>query len=225
MHKLTAALCTVLLLVATLSVGGVFASFQYAQGGAKSENTDVNTSLGEFTYNTGLTAEMQAVLDCAINDLEYGLNSGNFQQGMFRADEYLKRFRAHIGYIGTTDKDRGSHVYGSTVYPQISVIMTLERDDRSATRFLYMVQKSNAELQAMNEGDTLANVFRITLKLNANYMWEIATLPNGAQQIEKGHSPIQLYQYPGYIAQHGGEKTFGFYFDGASGGTEIWVKD
>lgn len=109
-------------------------------------------------------------------------------------------------------------VYGKEVYENISVVIFFSKKvDGLDTLYMYMVEKSKAQLTAMAEDEILNNVFRATFiqdKSTAND-WDLKLLPDGSPDVRKGSSVVKNYE-----GQTDGMKTFGFYSK-----EEIWVEN
>lgn len=223
MNKFLLSLCAVVMLSVTLTLGGVFALFGYAQSDAEPVSKNVNTQLEEFVYGdypAGFTSGMKAVLDVAETDTTYGLNASGHDAGMRKAMvlSTIVSARHGYGYVGTMDKTYGNDVYGKDAVENISVVITFANDiDGVQTIYMYFVKKSKAELAEMEENHILDNVFRATFIKDAETAndWDLRRLPNGSPDVVKGSSLVKNYE-----GQTDGAKTFGFHNK-----TEIWQAD
>lgn len=223
MNKFLLSLCAVVMLSVTLTLGGVFALFGYAQSDAEPVSKNVNTQLEEFVYGdypAGFTSGMKAVLDVAETDTTYGLNASGYDAGMRKAMVLSSIFSARqgYGYVGTMDETYGNDVYGKDAVENISVVITFANDiDGVQTIYMYFVKKSKAELAEMEENHILDNVFRATFIKDAATAtdWDLRRLPNGSPDVVKGSSLVKNYE-----GQTDGAKTFGFHNK-----TEIWQAD
>lgn len=222
MNKISWMICFVLMLMlaATMTVGGALAAFSYAQNSATPGNGTVHTEIGEFVYDhnpSGFTEQMQAVLDVAMTDKTYGLNAPGFSAGMKKALFWGVQFspRVNFGYVGTMDNSYGDDVYGSTVYENLSVVICVPRLVGDVqTIYMYFVQKSKEQLTAMSPDEVLHNVYRATFVKNETTEndWDLRLLADGTPDIEQGQSPIKEYE-----GQSDKTKTFGFHNN-----EEIW---
>lgn len=223
MNKFLLSLCAVVMLSVTLTVGGVFALFGYAQSDAEPISKNVNTQLEEFVYGdypAGFTSGMKAGLDVAETDTTYGLNASGHDAGMRKAIVLSSIFSARVsyGYVGTMDATYGNDVYGKDAVENISVVIAFAKDiDGVQTIYMYFVKKSKAELAEMEENHILDNVFRATFIKDAETAndWDLRRLPNGSPDVVKGSSLVKNYE-----GQTDGAKTFGFHNK-----TEIWQAD
>lgn len=216
MRKFFWAICAAIFFTVTLTVGGVFAVFGYAQKEAAPKQSPLNMSIQKFVYGTSV--EMQAVLDVALTDKTYGLNAPGYSEGMKQAILYTFFSRVNYGYVGTMDNSYGDKVYGKEVYENISVVISFSKKvDGVDTLYMYMVEKSKAQLTAMAEGEILNNVFRATFIQNKSTAndWNLKLLPDGSPDVRKGSSVVKNYE-----GQTDGTKTFGFYSK-----EEIWVEN
>lgn len=207
------------MLAFTLTVGGVFAAFHYAQSEATSDNKNISAELEEFVYGDyppGFTQEMQAILEVVEKDTTYGLNASGFSVGMKKAIVYTQLFgRAGYGYVGTMDKTYGNDLYGKDVVESVSIIVSFPKKiDEVQTIYMYLVKKSKAELAAIAENDTINNVYRATFIKDDSTAndWDLRKLADGTIDVIKGYSLVKNYE-----GQTDGAKTFGFYNK-----TEIW---
>lgn len=121
------------MLSVTLTLGGVFALFGYAQSDAEPVSKNVNTQLEEFVYGdypAGFTSGMKAVLDVAETDTTYGLNASGHDAGMRKALvlSTIVSARHGYGYVGTMDKTYCNDVYGKDAVENISVVITFAND-------------------------------------------------------------------------------------------------
>lgn len=220
MNKAFLAICVVLTIAAVMIIGGVFATFRYAQSPADSDSQNLNASIGEFDYNTtSFNDVLQSVADIAQNDKTYGLNAQGASAGMRKAIVYASIFgRAGYGYVGSMDQTYGKDVYGREVIENVSMVITFAKEiGGKQTIYIYIVNKSKEELAAMNVGDTLNDVYRMTfVKDNTTTNdFDLTLTSDGNPDIRKGSSAV--YNYEG---QTNGAKTFGFH-----GGREIFAED
>ena len=223
MNKFLLSLCAVVMISVTLTVGGVFALFGYAQSDAEPISKNVNTQLEEFVYGdypAGFTSGMKVGLDVAETDTTYGLNASGYDAGMRKAIVLSSIFSARVsyGYVGTMDATYGNDVYGKDAVENISVVIAFAKDiDGVQTIYMYFVKKSKAELAEMEENHILDNVFRATFIKDAATAtdWDLRRLPNGSPDVVKGSSLVKNYE-----GQTDGAKTFGFHNK-----TEIWQAD
>ncbi len=223
MNKLLLTLCLILL-AATLTIGGVFAVFQYAQSDATPGNKNITAELEEFVYGypPGFTKNLQSILSVAEKDKTYGLNASDTTFGMKKAILHSQVFggRIGLGYVGTMDNLYGDDVYGKDKIESVSVIIAFSKKiDGVSTIYMYIVKKSKAELAVMNENDTLYNVYRATfIKDDApESEWELRKLQDGSPDVVKGYSLVKDYE-----RQTDGSKTFGCH---NNNNTDIWHAD
>lgn len=220
MNKLLLTLCGILLAV-SLTIGGVFAVFQYAQSDAVPESKNITAGLEEFVYGypPGFTKDLQSILSVAEKNTTYGLNASGIGAGMRKAIVYSTLFgRGGYGYVGTLDNTYGNDVFGKDKVENVSVIITFSKEiDGVYTIYMYFVKKSKAELAEMAENDTIYNVYRATfIKDNATQTdWDLRKLQDGSPDVVKGYSIVKNYE-----GQTDGAKTFGYHNN-----TEIWQAD
>lgn len=169
--------------------GGIFAAFQYANGSAESKSANVSSVLAEFSYGgnpPGYNEEHQQVIDIALSD-ENGItaSSSEFNLGLF---SYINQ-RNKYGYVGSMD----NYFTELEVSSEVSFIMTRPEFDPDGQDniYVYLAEITKAELNAMNVGDILDNVYRVTLFKNASGKYEQG-------ECKKGYSPVCYYEYPNY---------------------------
>ena len=220
MNKFLLTFCFILLAV-TLTIGGVFAVFQYAQSNAAHDSKNITAELEEFVYGypPGFTKDLRSILIVAEKDTTYGLNASGVSAGMKKAVFYAQLFgRGGYGYVGTMDNSYGNDVYGKDIVENVSVIITFAKvRDGVQTIYMYLVKKSKAELAEMTENDTIYNVYRATFiqdDTSAND-WDLRKLQDGSFDVVKGYSLVKNYE-----GQTDGAKTFGYHKN-----TEIWQAD
>ncbi len=215
MNKYFSSICAMLLLALTLTVGGVFAAFRYAQQPANPAHNTVESHLGEFVYvdyPPGFTKDLQSIVETATNDLTYGLNAENPSAGMNNAIVFSQYFygRQNYGYVGTMDNYTfiANNVYGQTPNENVSIVLTFAHEvDGEQKILMYLVKKTKAQLTAMAVDSVLEHVYKATFTKNAEGKWHLARLPNGDFNVVKGKSPIKPY----YDGQPDGAKTFGYF--------------
>ena len=166
--------------------GGIFAAFQYANGSAESKSANVSIVLAEFSYGgnpPGYNEKHQQVIDIALSD-ENGISapSSEFNLGLFT---YIKQ-RQRYGYVGSMD----NYFKGLEVSSEVSFIMTRPEFDPDGQDniYVYLAEITKTELNAMNVGDILDNVYRVTLFKNASGKYEQG-------ECKKGYSPVCYYEY------------------------------
>lgn len=219
MNKLLLTLCFIVIAVA-LTIGGVFAVFQYAQSDATPESKNITAGLGEFVYGypPGFTKDLQAILSVAEKDTTYGLNASGFSAGMKKAIAHAHFSGRGCGYVGTMDNTYGDDVYGKDIVENVSVIITFSKEiDGVHTIYMYFVKKSKVELAEMTENDTIYNVYRATFiqDVATETDWDLRKLQDGTPDVVKGYSLVKDYE-----EQTDGAKTFGYHNN-----TEIWQAD
>lgn len=171
--------------------GGIFAAFQYANGSAESKSANVSSVFAEFSYGgnpPGYNEEHQQVIDKALSE-EDGINvsyinawSSQFYLGLF---SYIKE-RDRYGYVGSMD----NYFTKLEVSSEVSFIMTRPEFDPDGQEniYVYLAEITKADLNAMNVGDILDNVYRVTLFKNASGKYEQG-------ECKKGYSPVCYYEY------------------------------
>ena len=169
--------------------GGIFAAFQYANGSAESKSANVSSVLAEFSYGgnpSGYNEEHQQVIDIALSD-ENGITASysGFNLGLFT----WIGGRDNYGYVGSMDKN----IPSLEVSSEVSFIMTRPDFDPDGQEniYVYLAEITKAELNAMNVGDVLDNVYRVKLFKNASGKYEQG-------ECKKGYSPVCYYEYPYY---------------------------
>lgn len=169
--------------------GGIFAAFQYANGSAESKSANVSSVLAEFSYGgnpPGYNEEHQQVIDIALSD-ENGITASysGFNLGLFT----WIGGRDNYGYVGSMDKN----IPSLEVSSEVSFIMTRPDFDPDGQEniYVYLAEITKAELNAMNVGDILDNVYRVKLFKNASGKYEQG-------ECKKGYSPVCYYEYPYY---------------------------
>lgn len=169
--------------------GGIFAAFQYANGSAESKSANVSSVLAEFSYGgnpPGYNEEHQQVIDIALSD-ENGITASysGFNLGLFT----WIGGRDNYGYVGSMDKN----IPSLEVSSEVSFIMTRPDFDPDGQEniYVYLAEITKAELNAMNVGDVLDNVYRVKLFKNASGKYEQG-------ECKKGYSPVCYYEYPYY---------------------------
>lgn len=169
--------------------GGIFAAFQYANGSAESKSANVSSVLAEFSYGgnpPGYNEEHQQVIDIALSD-ENGITASysGFNLGLFT----WVNGRDNYGYVGSMDKN----IPSLEVSSEVSFIMTRPDFDPDGQEniYVYLAEITKAELNAMNVGDVLDNVYRVKLFKNASGKYEQG-------ECKKGYSPVCYYEYPYY---------------------------
>lgn len=169
--------------------GGIFAAFQYANGSAESKSANVSSVLAEFSYGgnpPGYNEEHQQVIDIALSD-ENGITASysGFNLGLFT----WIGGRDNYGYVGSMDKN----IPSLEVSSEVSFIMTRPEfdPDKQENIYVYLAEITKAELNAMNVGDILDNVYRVKLFKNASGKYEQG-------ECKKGYSPVCYYEYPYY---------------------------
>lgn len=168
--------------------GGIFAAFQYANGSAESKSANVSSVLAEFSYGgnpLGYNEKHQEVIDIALSE-EDGITGtySHFRYGIF----LWVGGRHNYGYVGSMDKSLTLDVSS-----EVSFIMTRPEfdPDKQENIYVYLAEITKAELNAMNVGDILDNVYRVTLFKNASGKYEQG-------ECKKGYSPVCYYEYPNY---------------------------
>ena len=169
--------------------GGIFAAFQYANGSAESKSANISSVLAEFSYGgnpPGYNEEHQQVIDIALSD-ENGITASysGFNLGLFT----WIGGRDNYGYVGSMDKN----IPSLEVSSEVSFIMTRPDFDPDGQEniYVYLAEITKAELNAMNVGDVLDNVYRVKLFKNASGKYEQG-------ECKKGYSPVCYYEYPYY---------------------------
>lgn len=168
--------------------GGIFAAFQYANGSAESKSANVSSVLAEFSYGgnpPGYNEKHQQVIDIALSE-ENGINA-------FSSQFYLGLIvwvggRQKYGYAGSMDNKLSLEVSS-----EVSFIMTRPDFDPDGQEniYVYLAEITKAELNAMNVGDVLDNVYRVKLFKNASGKYEQG-------ECKKGYSPVCYYEYLNY---------------------------
>ena len=168
--------------------GGIFAAFQYANGAIESKSAIVSSVLAEFSYGgnpPGYNEKHQEVIDIALSD-EGGINA-------FSSQFYLGLIvwvggRQIYGYAGSVDNKLSLEVSS-----EVSFIMTRPDfdPDKQDNIYVYLAEITKAELNAMNIGDILDNVYRVKLVKNASGKYEQG-------ECKKGYSPVCYYEYLNY---------------------------
>lgn len=173
--------------------GGIFAAFQYANGSAESKSANVSSVLAEFSYGgnpPGYNEEHQQVIDIALSD-ENGITASysGFNLGLFT----WIGGRDNYGYVGSMDKN----IPSLEVSSEVSFIMTRPDFDPDGQEniYVYLAEITKAELNAMNVGDVLNNVYRVKLFKNASGKYEQG-------ECKKGYSPVCYYEYPYYTYKY-----------------------
>lgn len=173
--------------------GGIFAAFQYANGSAESKSANVSSVLAEFSYGgnpPGYNEEHQQVIDIALSD-ENGITASysGFNLGLFT----WIGGRDNYGYVGSMDKN----IPSLEVSSEVSFIMTRPDFDPDGQEniYVYLAEITKAELNAMNVGDILDNVYRVKLFKNASGKYEQG-------ECKKGYSPVCYYEYPYYTYKY-----------------------
>lgn len=221
MRKLLLTFCVFMLAVA-LGAGGVFAAFLYARGEASPDNKDLTAGLGEFVYDypPGFTSDLQAILNVAQHDTTYGLNASGTTHGMKKAmlTPQIFAWQWPGGYVGSMDNTFGDDVYGEKPIDSVSMIISFAYAGAEVpTIYMYFVKKSAEELEKMEPGATLSNVYRATFIKDAENAWVLNKLADDSPDVVKGSSRVWNYEGPGKTAK---AKTFGFYAK-----DEIWQAD
>ncbi len=169
--------------------GGIFAAFQYANGSAESKSANVSSVLAEFSYGgnpPGYNEEHQQVIDIALSE-DNGITASysGFNLGLFT----WIGGRDNYGYVGSMDKN----IPSLEVSSEVSFIMTRPDFDPDGQEniYVYLAEITKAELNAMNVGDVLDNVYRVKLFKNASGKYEQG-------ECKKGYSPVCYYEYPYY---------------------------
>lgn len=169
--------------------GGIFAAFQYANGSAESKSANVSSVLAEFSYGgnpPGYNEEHQQVIDIALSD-ENGITASysGFNLGLFT----WIGGRDNYGYVGSMDKN----IPSLEVSSEVSFIMMRPDFDPDGQEniYVYLAEITKAELNTMNVGDVLDNVYRVKLFKNASGKYEQG-------ECKKGYSPVCYYEYPYY---------------------------
>lgn len=173
--------------------GGIFAAFQYANGSAESKSANVSIVLAEFSYGgnpPGYNEKHQEVIDIALSE-EDGINASysGFNLGLFT----WIGGRDNYGYVGSMDKN----IPSLEVSSEVSFIMTRPDFDPDGQEniYVYLAEITKAELNAMNVGDVLDNVYRVKLFKNASGKYEQG-------ECKKGYSPVCYYEYPYYTYKY-----------------------
>ncbi len=173
--------------------GGIFAAFQYANGSAESKSANVSSVLAEFSYGGNppdYNEEHQQVIDIALSD-ENGITASysGFNLGLFT----WIGGRDNYGYVGSMDKN----IPSLEVSSEVSFIMTRPDFDPDGQEniYVYLAEITKAELNAMNVGDVLDNVYRVKLFKNASGKYEQG-------ECKKGYSPVCYYEYPYYTYKY-----------------------
>lgn len=170
--------------------GGIFAAFQYANGSAESKSSNVSIVLAEFSYGgnpPGYNEKHQEVIDKALSE-EDGINVtySGFNLGLFTG----VHGRNEYGYVGSMDN---YFTFEKDVSSEVSFIMTRPEFDPDGQDniYVYLAEITKAELNAMDIGAILDNVYRVTLFKNASGKYEQG-------ECKKGYSPVCYYEYPYY---------------------------
>lgn len=173
--------------------GGIFAAFQYANGSAESKSANVSSVLAEFSYGgnpPGYNEEHQQVIDIALSE-DNGITASysGFNLGLFT----WIGGRDNYGYVGSMDKN----IPSLEVSSEVSFIMTRPDFDPDGQEniYVYLAEITKAELNAMNVGDVLDNVYRVKLFKNASGKYEQG-------ECKKGYSPVCYYEYPYYTYKY-----------------------
>ncbi len=215
--------CAVALIAVVLCVGGVFAVFAYAQAAAEPKSEVLNKDIAAFEYPS-FTQDMVNMMNYADGTNTHGLNvtayyahlydpsAPKIEDGVMHAYAQTVVPRKTYGYVGSMDSAYGTFFNAAD---SIAVVMRYAvKIGEDTVVYLYMANKK--ELDEANVGDTI-NVFRVgykyTEKSASMIGYYLIKDAQGKPVIEKGTSPVQLYE-----GQTDGAKTFGVY-----NGNEIFV--
>lgn len=176
--------------------GGIFAAFQYANGSAESKSANVSIVLAEFSYGgnpPGYNEKHQEVINKALSE-EDGINVND--ENALSSPFYLCLIlwvggRDNYGYVGSMDKN----IPPLEVSSEVSFIMTRPDFDPDENIYVYLSEITKAELNEMNIGDVLDNVYRVKLFKNASGKYEQG-------ECKKGYSPVCYYEYLNYTYKY-----------------------
>lgn len=231
MNRLFLSLC-VIIFAFTLTAGGVFAVFQYAQSVMEPKTASVNITLGKFEYPTEptFTQEMTDMMNYADGTNTYGLNSTAYyaqytdpdapaiSDGVMHVYAKTSYSRRDYYYVGSMDNEYGGFFHADA---SISVVMRYAVNVGTDS-IVYLYMAGSETVNAASVGQSIT-VFR------TGYKYEDIVNPDGTTSagyylikdaegnpvIEKGTSTVQLYE-----GQTDGAKTFGVHNK-----IEIWQKD
>lgn len=195
MNKLLLTLCVIIFTV-TLTVGGVFAVFQYATLPVEDKAFVATSNVEEFIYESGdyppgFDEELKTVIELAVSEETGGLNGDDEWEGFKFFITYTNIGNRHAyGYVGNMDS------WGSkfNAPDNVSFIMTLPENDPDGkgTIYLYVAKITNEELNQKEIDEILHGVFRCKIEKNA------ATGKYEQTECKKGYSPVVYYEYPYY---------------------------
>lgn len=186
--------------------GGIFAAFQYANGSAESKSANVSSVLAEFSYGgnpPGYNEKHQEVINIALSE-EDGINDPNITSRFGSVIFQWVARRNEYGYVGNIDPllgGAGAKYFGTS--EEVSFIMTRPEIDPDGQKniYVFLAEITETELNAMNVGDILDNVYRVTLFKNASGKYEQG-------ECKKGYSPVCYYEYPNYTYNNKDLKGF-----------------
>lgn len=195
MNKLLLTLCVIIFTV-MLTVGGVFAVFQYATLPVEDKAFVATSNVEEFIYESGdyppgFDEELKTVIELAVSEETGGLNGDDDWEGFKFFITYTNIGNRHAyGYVGNMDS------WGSkfNAPDNVSFIMTLPENDPDGkgTIYLYVAKITNEELNQKVIDEILHGVFRCKIEKNA------ATGKYEQTECKKGYSPVVYYEYPYY---------------------------
>lgn len=174
--------------------GGIFAAFQYANGSAESKSANVSIVLAEFSYGgnpPGYNEKHQEVINKALSE-EDGINDQNFTSRFGSVVFQWVARRNEYGYVGNMDPllgGAGAKYFGTS--EEVSFIMTRPEIDPDGQDniYVFLAEITETELNAMNVGDILDNVYKVKLFKNASGKYEQG-------ECKKGYSTICSYENP-----------------------------
>ncbi len=228
MNKSLLTLC-VLLLVCSLSIGGVFAVFNYAQAPVEPKTEALKKEIGEFDYSTAytFTQGMTDMMNYADGTNDYGLNitayyapyydssATEITDGVMYVYAQTSYSRASYGYVGSMDSTYGEFFHADT---SIAAVMRYVVEV-NGENIIYLYMASSEYLNDASFGQSIT-VFRVGYKyadvVNSDETtttgYFLIKDSDGNPVIEKGTSSVHTYE-----GQTGEAKTFGVHNN-----TEIW---
>lgn len=204
MRKIFISIYLLLMLSTIMTIGGVFASFTYAQGYTKPQTKKINTMINEFQYGPKIPKAMKNMIEFADGSnenggfnvthyLSYYYSTGQKIEGILNAYLESSLPRKTYGYVGSMDNKYGNNFHNDL---SISVIMSFMNEENSEyIIYLYMVELSRELLDAKVQLTQLDGVYKVGFKLNDDEtQYNAIKDVDGYVKVERGWSMVVPYE-------------------------------
>ena len=204
MKKLFVSFYLLLMLSTIMTIGGVFASFTYAQGYSTPQTKKIGVTINEFQYGPKIPKAIQKMIEFADGSNKNGgfnithylteyYSTGVKIEGVLNAYLETSLTRKAYGYVGSMDNAFGKNFHND---PSISVVMRyIDDETNSNTIYLYMVELSRELLDARNQLTQIDDVYKVGFKLNVEEtQYNVIKDLDDNVVIERGWSMVVPYE-------------------------------